>query len=277
MGRVEGKVALVTGAALGQGRAHSIRMAEEGADLVLVDALQDHAAVPYPMGTEADLDETVRRVEALDRRVHTVRADVRDRVAMDAAVAQAFERYGRLDVVVANVGVCPGASTFWEIDADRWDTIVGICLRGVLNTVSAAAPRLIEQGTGGSVVVTSSLLGLKGSRGLADYVAAKHGVIGLMKSMALELAAHMIRVNAVCPNSVDTNMIDNETMIRAFRPDLENPTREDTVAGFTSLGELPVPWLDPVDIANAVLYLASDEARYVTGVALPVDAGMTVK
>jgi len=273
MGRVSGRTALVTGAALGQGRAHAVRLAEEGANLILVDLLRDHEAVPYPMGTEADLATTVALAEAHGAKVAALRADVADRGAMRDAVAEGESSIGPIDIVVANAGVCPRIGPFWEISDDQWTTVFDINVRGVWNTVSAVAPAMIERGTRGSVIVTSSLLGLKGSTRLADYSAAKHAVIGLMRSMAMELAPHMIRVNALCPNSVDTNMINNEYMFGVYRPDLENPTRADTVEGFKSLGMMPVPWVEPVDIANAMLFLASDETRYVTGVALPVDFG----
>jgi SDR family mycofactocin-dependent oxidoreductase len=272
-GRVAGKRALVTGAALGQGRAHAVRLAEEGADLVLVDLLTDYPDVPYPMGTAADLEETVALAEKAGARVTSHVADVRDRAAMDRVVGEA----GPVDVVVANAGICPAGTPFWEVSERQWQAVMDVNAKGVWTTVSAVAPRMIEAGTRGSIVVTASVLGLKGGRNMADYSAAKHAVVGLMRSMALDLAPHMIRVNALCPNSVDTNMINNETIFQRFRPDLENPRREDTVEGFKSLTVMPVPWLEPVDIANAMLWLASDESRYVTGVTLPVDLGGCLK
>jgi (+)-trans-carveol dehydrogenase len=272
-GRVAGKRALVTGAALGQGRAHAVRLAEEGADLVLVDLLTDYPDVPYPMGTAADLEQTVALAEKAGARVTSHVADVRDRAAMDRVVGEA----GPVDVVVANAGICPAGTPFWEVSERQWQAVMDVNAKGVWTTVSAVAPRMIEAGTRGSIVVTASVLGLKGSRNMADYSASKHAVVGLMRSMALDLAPHMIRVNALCPNSVDTNMINNETIFQRFRPDLENPRREDTVEGFKSLTVMPVPWLEPVDIANAMLWLASDESRYVTGVTLPVDLGGCLK
>jgi len=272
-GRVAGKRALVTGAALGQGRAHAVRLAEEGADLVLVDLLTDYPDVPYPMGTAADLEKTVALAEKAGARVTSHVADVRDRAAMDRVVGEA----GPVDVVVANAGICPAGTPFWEVSERQWQAVMDVNAKGVWTTVSAVAPRMIEAGSRGSIIVTASVLGLKGSRNMADYSASKHAVVGLMRSMALDLAPHMIRVNALCPNSVDTNMINNETIFQRFRPDLENPRREDTVEGFKSLTVMPVPWLEPVDIANAMLWLASDESRYVTGVTLPVDLGGCLK
>jgi len=278
MTRLEGRTALVTGAALGQGRAHALRLAEEGTNLVLVDQLTDYPdVVPYPMGTAADLDETVSLAEKAGATVVAEVADVRDRARMDAVAAAGFARFGAIDIVVANAGICPAGLPFWEIPERQWDTVVDVNAKGVWTTVSAVAPRMIDAGIRGSIVVTASLLGLKGSRNMADYAASKHAVVGLMRSMALDLAPHMIRVNALCPNSVNTNMINNDTIFRRFRPDLENPTREDTVEGFTGLATLPVPWLEPSDIANAMAWLASDDSRFVTGIALPVDLGGSLK
>jgi (+)-trans-carveol dehydrogenase len=276
-GRVQGKVALVTGIGLGQGRAHAVRLAEEGAAVVGVDAIEQYDAVPYRMATAADIETTRRLVQAAGGELTVHHADVRDRAALDTVVAQTVDEFGRIDAVVANAGVCPRGADLWEITDDAWNTTIDINLKGVFHTVAAAVPKMIQLGNGGSIVLTSSLLGIKGARGMAHYTASKHGVIGLMRSFAVDLGPRMIRVNAVCPNSVDTNMIDNEAIFRRFRPDLENPTREDTVELFKTLQVMPVPWLDPRDIANAVLFLVSDEARYVTGAILPVDLGGSVK
>lgn len=277
VGRVQDKVALVTGVGLGQGRAHAVRLAEEGATVVGVDAIEQYDAVPYPMATPDDIETTRQLVEATGGSLSFHHADVRDRAALDAVVAQTVEDFGRIDAVVANAGVCPRGCDLWDITDDAWDTTIDINLKGVFNTVATTVPRMIEVGNGGSVVLTSSLLGIKGARGMAHYTASKHGVIGLMRSFAVDLGPRMIRVNAVCPNSVDTNMINNEAIFRRFRPDLENPTREDTVELFKTLQVMPVSWLDPRDIANAMLFLVSDEARYITGAILPVDLGGSVK
>ncbi|MFE9327507.1 mycofactocin-coupled SDR family oxidoreductase [Nocardia sp. NPDC052278] len=272
-GRVEGRIALVTGPAQGQGRAHALELASEGADLVLVDLLQDHEDVHYPMGTREQLDDTAAECEKRGAKVLVHVADVRDRAAMEAVVADAQVKLGVIDLVVANAGVCPSSIPFWEIGARRWSTIMDINVLGVLNTVSAAVPGMVENDIQGSVVITASLLGLKAGRNIADYAAAKHAVVGLMRSMALELAPRMIRVNALAPNSVDTNMINNPTIFKAFRPDLEHPVREDVIEAFRSLQPMPVPWTQPEDIAKAMIYLASHESRHVTGIVLPVDLG----
>ncbi len=274
MGRVEGKVAFVTGIGLGQGRAHAVRLAEEGAMVVGIDATEDYACIPYPMATEDDVDETVRMVEEAGGRIMFRKADVRVRSQLEAVVAEAYADLGGIDIVVANAGICPASNSFWDIPADRWDTVFDVDCKGVWNTVSAAAPRMIDSGRSGSIVMTSSLLGMRAGANLADYSSAKHAVIGLMRSCSAELAPHMIRVNAVCPNSVNTNMINNDAIFRLFRPDLENPTREDTVQGFMAIQALPIPWLEPEDIANAVLWFASEESRYVTGVYMPVGAAI---
>ena len=239
--------------------------------------MEDFACVPYPMATQADVDATVKLVEEVGGTIEFHHADVRNRQQMCAVAAAGVDRFGGIDIVVANAGVCPQTEDFWTISEADWDTIIDIDLKGVFNTVAAVAPGMIAAGKGGAIVVTSSLLGLKAGNHLAHYAAAKHGVLGLMKSFAVELAPHMIRCNAVCPNSVNTNMIDNESIFRLFRPDLETPTRADTVDAFRSLQVMPVPWLEPVDIANAVLFLVSDDARYITGIAVPVDLGGTLK
>jgi SDR family mycofactocin-dependent oxidoreductase len=274
MGRVEGKVALVTGAARGQGRSHARRLAEEGADIIAVDICRDVETVPYRGATPEDLKETASQIEALDRRVMAREVDTRDLAGLQTAVDDGVAEFGRLDIVVANAGILTMARC-WEITDEEWDTILDINLKGVWHTAKAAIPTLIEQGSGGSIILTSSIAGLGPLAGMAHYGAAKHGVTGLARTMANELAEYSIRVNSVHPTAVLTPMIDNEALYRAFRPDLDQPTLEDAKVGFATLNKLPIPWVEPVDISNAVLYLASDEARYVTGAQLPVDAGWT--
>ncbi|MBM7519891.1 mycofactocin-coupled SDR family oxidoreductase [Nocardioides nitrophenolicus] len=275
-GRVAGMVALVTGAARGQGRSHAVRLAEEGADLILVDRCADLPEVPYPLATRADLDETVRQVEALGRRAVAYVADVRDAPGLTEAVDDGVDRLGRLDVVCANVGVNAPAPAH-EITEEQWQTVVDIDLGGTWRTVKAAIPHLLRQGTGGSVVLTSSAAGLKGYANIAHYTAAKHGINGLMKTLAQELAPHRIRVNSLNPTQVDTPMIMNDPMYRLFCPGLEAPGREDFAPVSQAMNALPTPWVESRDVSNAVLFLASDESRYITGVALPVDAGVLVK
>jgi SDR family mycofactocin-dependent oxidoreductase len=275
-GRVEGKVAFITGAARGQGRSHAIRLAQEGADIIAVDLCDQVASVPYPMATPEDLTETVKEVEALDRRIVATQADVRDYGALKAALDDGVAQLGRLDIVSANAGIVsygPAA----ELDETTWQDMIDTNLTGVWHAAKAAIPHLIEQGTGGSIVLTSSTAGLKAMANLAHYVSAKHGVVGLMRTLALELAPHSIRVNSVHPTTVDTPMVQNEPAMRLFLPDVGSPTIEQFAEVATSLNALPVPWVEPVDISNAVLFLASDEARYITGVTLPVDAGSVTK
>ncbi|MDX6343442.1 MAG: (+)-trans-carveol dehydrogenase [Trebonia sp.] len=276
-GRVQGKVAFITGAARGQGRSHAIRLAQEGADIIAVDILEDVPGIPYAGATEADLAETVKQVEALDRRIVASKADVRNYAALQAAVDDGVAQLGRLDIVSANAGIGTSPHHAWEIDADTWQTMIDINLTGVFNTAKAAIPHLIAGGKGGAIILTSSAAGLQAYENIAHYVSAKHGVVGLMRTLALELAPYMIRVNSIHPTQVDTPMIQNEATYRLFRPDLEHPTREDFAPASQSVNALPIPWVEPVDISNAVLFLASDEGRYITGVTLPVDAGTVIK
>jgi (+)-trans-carveol dehydrogenase len=276
MGRVEGKVAFITGAARGQGRSHAVRLAEEGADIIAVDVCDQVGTVPYPMSTPDDLAETVRQVEALDRRIVATQADVRDPVALKAAVDDGVARLGRLDVVAANAGIF-SMNTAAELSEQAWADMIDINLSGVWRACKVAIPHLVAGGTGGAMVLTSSAAGIKASPNIAHYVSAKHGVVGLMKSLALELAPHSIRVNSVHPTTVNTDMILNDTTYRLFRPDLDAPTVDDASEAFTQLNALPTRWVEARDVSNALLFLASDEARYITGVALPVDAGCVIK
>jgi (+)-trans-carveol dehydrogenase/(-)-trans-carveol dehydrogenase len=276
-GRVAGKVAFITGAARGQGRSHAIRLAQEGADIIAVDILEDVPGIPYAGATEADLAETVKQVEALDRRIVASKADVRDYAGLKKAVDDGVAQLGRLDIVSANAGVGTSPHKSWELDEDTWQTMIDINLTGVWHTAKAAIPHLIEGGNGGAIILTSSAAGLQAYENIAHYVSAKHGVVGLMRTLALELAPHMIRVNSIHPTQVDTPMIQNEATYRLFRPDLEHPTKDDFAPASQTVNALPIPWVEPVDISNAVLFLASDEGRYVTGVTLPVDAGTVIK
>ena len=275
-GRVQGKVAFITGAARSQGRSHAIRLAEEGADIIAVDVAGPVPSLSaYPLATEEDLAETVRQVEALDRRIVAHKADVRDSGALKAALDDGVAQLGRLDIVVANAGIYQ-VSPALELDDDAWQETIGINLTGVWNTVKAALPHLIDGG-GGSVILTSSVLGLKGGANSVHYSTAKHGVVGIMRSVASEFAGHRIRVNSIHPTLVNTIMIQNEQVWALFDPDNPHPSREAAVPVFQAINALPVPWVEPADISNAVLFLASDEARYITGVTLPVDAGALVK
>jgi SDR family mycofactocin-dependent oxidoreductase len=274
MGRVEGKVALVTGAARGQGRAHALRLAEEGARIIALDICQDvDQQVPYAGATEADLAETARQVEDRDQRVVTVQADVRDLSALEGAVQQGLSEFGQLDIVIANAGIASFAPS-WEMSEEMFEEMIAVNLTGVWKTTKAAIPAMIEQGTGGSIILTSSIAGLIAFPNLAHYNAAKHGVTGLMRTLALELAPHFIRCNSLHPTTVDTPMIDNPAVRMLFMGGVE-ASREEAASGLKAMNAIPVPWVEAVDIANAALFLASDESRYVTGTTQVIDAGAT--
>ena len=278
MGKLEGKVVFITGAARGQGRSHAVRLAQEGADIIAVDLCAQMGSVGYPMATEEDLAETVRQVEALDRRIVASVADVRDSAALKGAVDDGVAQLGRLDIVLANAGIATFAPVE-ELTDDAWDEMIAVNLTGVFKTVRAAVPHIKAGGRGGAIVLTSSTAGIKGLANLAHYVAAKHGVVGLVKTMANEFAPDMIRVNSVHPTSVNTDMIHNEETYGLFRPDKPKSevTREEAAETFRTMNALPIEWVEPVDISNAILFLVSDDARYVTGVQLPVDAGSVQK
>ncbi|MCS5733671.1 mycofactocin-coupled SDR family oxidoreductase [Herbiconiux daphne] len=277
MGRVEGKVAFITGAARGQGRSHAIRLAQEGADIIAIDICEAIPENPYDPATEEDLAETVRQVEALDRRIVASKADVRDfdqlKSALDAGVAE----LGRLDIVSANAGISGTPNRSENIPDAEWKNMIDINLGGVWRTAKAAIPHIRAGGRGGSIILTSSDAGLFPYENISHYVSAKHGVVGLMRTLALELAPDFIRVNSIHPTTVDTPMVQNDAIYRLFRPDLENPTKQDFADAATQMNALPIPWVEAVDISNAVLWFASDESRYVTGVTLPVDAGAAIK
>ena len=273
MGKLDNKVAFITGAARGQGRSHAIRLAQEGADIIAVDLLEDVATVDYPMATPADMDETVKEIESLDRRVHAAKADVRDYAAMHAAYTAGVAELGPVDIVLGNAGICQLGSA--EPDpVQAFNDVVGVNLIGVWNSVYVAAQDMIDRGRGGAIVLTSSTQGLSGrgadgSAGALGYAAAKHGVVGLMRSFANWLSPHGIRVNTVHPTGVATPMVENGVVGRYLE---ENPQ-----AGQMAANLMPVGLMEPADISNAIVYLVSDEARYVTGVTLPVDAGFSVR
>lgn len=276
MGRVEGQVAFITGAARGQGRSHAVRLAEEGADIIAVDICAPVQSAEYPMATPEDLTETVRQVEATGRRIVATQADVRDYDALKAALDTGVNELGRLDIVSANAGI-GGFGRAHELPERDWKDMIDINLTGAWHTCKAAVGLLIDAGHGGSIVITSSAVGLKAVQNTVHYGSAKHGLVGLMRTLALELAPHSIRVNSLHPTSVDTDMILNDSTYRMFRPDLDHPTMDDAADVFVTVNALPVKWVEAIDVSNALLFLASDEARYITGVALPVDAGCTIK
>lgn len=271
MAGLHGKVAFVTGAARGQGRAHAIRLAREGADILAVDILRDIEGVNYPMASIADRDETIAQVHALGRRIVFEQADVRDLERLQAVVAQGVDRLGRLDVVVANAGAATPGSVHEMSEADFTSTIDQF-LTSAWRTIRATAPQLIEQGDGGSIILISSTSGLVGVANMAHYVAAKHGVSGLMKACAIEFGPHDIRVNAVASSNVNTPMIRNSAIRQVWTGD-PDASDDDVVRVMSAMHILNVPWVEPGDVSNAVAWLASDDARFVTGSTIPVDAG----
>src|SRR6201995_3407751 len=272
-GRMEGKVAFITGAARGQGRAHAVRLAEEGADIIAVDICKQIDSVRIPLSTPEDLAETADMVKNLNRRIYTAEVDTRDFDALKAAVDAGVEQLGRLDIIVANAGIGNGGATLDKTSEGDWTDMIDVNLGGVWKTVKAGVPHILAGGRGGSIILTSSVGGLKAYPHTGHDVAAKHGVVGLMRTFAVELGQHMIRVNSVHPTNVNTPLFMNEPMKKLFRPDLETPTLDDIKVVAQMMHVLPVGWVEPEDISNAVLFLASDESRYVTGVTLPVDGG----
>jgi len=273
---LDGQVAFITGAARGQGRSHAVTLAAAGADIIAVDICEQMDTVGYGLATAEDLAETVRQVEALGRRIVARPADVRDTGSLRAAVDDGVRELGRLDIVVANAGILSSGS-LGELGERAWRDMIDVNLTGVWRTTKVAIPHLLAGGRGGSIVLTSSVAGLKSYPNVAHYVAAKHGVVGLMRALAVELAPHGIRVNTVNPTQVDTDMIQNDVMYRLFVPDEENPTKEQFAAASRATALLPVDWIESVDVSNALLFLTSDMARYITGVALPIDAGAVWK
>jgi SDR family mycofactocin-dependent oxidoreductase len=279
-GRVEGKVAFITGAARGQGRSHAVRLAEEGADIIAIDICAQIESNPYPLATEADLAETAALVEKLGRRIVTVKADVRDRSQLKSALDEGLAVLGHVDIVVANAGILPMA--MGDPHASDFVDAVDVDLVGVMNTVAVAMPHL---GRNASVVITGSTAAMLPNTtdnpsmgpGSAGYGWSKKILMGYTEQLALHLATEFIRVNCIHPTNCNTHLLHNDGLYSMFRPDLEHPTREDVEPAFTTFQAMPIPYIEPVDISNAVLYLASDESRYVTGQQLRVDAGSLLK
>lgn len=277
MGRLEGKVALVSGAARGQGRSHCVRLAEEGADIIAFDICKAVAGVDaYPPSTPHDLGETARQVEALGRRIVTSEADVRESAAVRELVDRGVAQFGRLDIVSAQAGISHVPYQLHEVPEELWQVMLDVTLTGTWNTVKASVPHLIAGGRGGAVVVTSSLASLRGLGNVGHYVAAKHGLLGLVRSMSRELGKHYIRVTNLAPTNVGTDMLLNQHAYNLFCPDsAPNATREQFEEVAKASHAIPIPYVEPVDISNALVFLASDEARYITGITLAVDAGAT--
>jgi SDR family mycofactocin-dependent oxidoreductase len=276
MGQLDGKVAFITGIARGQGRSHAVTLAREGADIIGLDSCKQPATTPYPGATPEDLEETVRLVEETGRKIVAEQADVRDLAQVQAVFDAGIAQFGRVDIVLPNAGICAGGLT-WEIAPEAWQEMLDVNLTGPWNTVRVALPTMIEQGDGGSIVFTGSVDALKGSANISSYAASKHGVTGLMRSLANEVGRYGIRVNSINPGHVDTDMLGNEFVWRLFRPDLETPTKDDVVGSFAGTNLLPIPWMQPQDISNAILYLVSDAGRYATGTTQLLDSGFLAK
>ena len=267
-----GKIVAVTGAGRGQGRGHAVRFAEEGADVIVIDICQDIAGVPYGLATKDDLDETVELAKSHGTRVVGHVADVRDSAAVRAAIDESAAELGGLDIVSVNAGIAPRFLPTPDITDALWNDVIAVNLTGAFNTARAAVPHLRSRG-GGSIIFTASVAGVQGMANLGAYVASKHGVVGLMKTMAIELGPENIRVNAVLPTSVPTPMLLNQATYNLMRPDLESPCLDDIVDVLTTIQVLPIPYVESEDVTNSLVFLASDAARNITGVALPVDGG----
>jgi len=278
MGRVEGKVAFITGAARGQGRSHAVRLAEEGANIVAVDICAPIASMRYPLATPEDLQQTVKEVEATGQKIIARQADVRDRNQLQATIDEALSTFGRVDVVVANAGICPMADPSL---CQGFVDVTDVDLIGVMNTVAVSLPHLQS---GASVIVTGSTAGMMegttqnlGATGGVGYAWAKQVIVRYVEVLALQLAPHMVRLNAIHPTNCDTHLLQNDDIYRAFRPDLENPTKDDAKLAFPAMQAMPIPWIDPVDVSHLVAFLASDESRYITGLNIRLDAGAMLK
>ncbi|MGN2639904.1 mycofactocin-coupled SDR family oxidoreductase [Nocardia takedensis] len=280
MGRVEGKVAFVTGAARGQGRSHAVRLAEEGADIIAVDICRDIDTIGYSLATPEDLEETARLVEKAGRRVIAEQGDVRDAARLREVIARGVTEFGRLDIVIAQAGI---AGMKGQPQWQAWSDVIDTNLIGVINTIQAALPHLTE---GASIIATGSVAALMDiakvdqpgrDPGGVAYVVAKRGLSQYVHHLALHLAPQKIRANVIHPTNCDTPMLQSEPMYRSFRPDLPNPTRADAEPAFVVQQAMPVPFVDPGDISAAVLFLASEEARFITGTQLRVDAGGYLK
>jgi SDR family mycofactocin-dependent oxidoreductase len=280
MGRVDGKVVFITGAARGQGRSHAVRLAEEGADLIAVDICRDIEANPYSLSRPDDLKETVRLVEALGRRIVAVEADVREPGQLRCALDQGLTQFGKLDIVVANAGIAPFDATAGR---QGWLDVIGVNLMGAQNAIHVALPHLqagasiIAIGSVAAFMPNESVQNPGANPGAAGYTVAKRALSNYIHELARTMAPEMIRVNIVHPTNCDTDMLHSDAMYHVFRPDLASPTRADAVVAFPAQQAMPVPWVEPVDISHAVVYLASDESRYVTGMQMRVDAGSYLK
>ena len=269
MGKLDGKVALVTGGARGQGRSHAVTLAREGADIVVCDIAEQIDSVPYSLGTEADLAETVKRVQDLNRRCVAVKADVRSLREMQSVAGRAIGEFGHIDILLANAGISSN-SPIAEMSDQQWQEMIDVNLTGVFHSLRAVVPHMIERGFG-RIVATASVVARMGATNSGHYAAAKWGVIGLVKSLSLEVAANGITVNAVLPAGVNTDLLHNNATYKLLRPDLDNPTKE----GVMPMFEVGPGLLEPEDVSNAILYLVCDEHGYLNGATLTLSAGLS--
>ncbi len=273
MSRLEGKVALITGAARGQGRSHALRLADEGADIIALDVCAQIDTVPYPMSDSEDLITTVDLVKSRGRRVFAAEVDVRDLAGLERAVSEGISTLGRLDIVVANAGTLNDTAPLWELSEKQFQDQIDVNLTGVWKTIRATVPTMLAQGDGGAIILISSISGLTVELNVGHYAASKHGVNGLMRTLSGELAPYGIRVNSINPTNVNTLMINNPRYNRLFAGGLDGATQDEALPALTAMHALEVPFLDPVDVSNAVVYLASEDGRYVTGATQVIDAG----
>jgi SDR family mycofactocin-dependent oxidoreductase len=272
-GPLSGQVALVTGAARGQGRAHAIGLARDGADVVICDIDDDITTVPYPLSRSGDLKETADLVAATGRNCLSAVCDVRESAAVDGLVERAIDRFGKLDIVVANAGIA-SFGRVQDLTDDLWNDVISVNLTGTFHTMRAALPHMVSRKYG-RIVATASMAARGGTPNAAHYVASKWGVIGLVKSLAREVASDGITVNAVCPANVDTMMIQNKPTYQLFRPDLENPSQADVIDNFINFHQIPVPWVPPEAITDAIRYIVAPSTKYMTGSTVDVACGNT--
>jgi SDR family mycofactocin-dependent oxidoreductase len=269
VGKLDGRVALITGGARGQGRSHAVTLAREGADIAVCDIAEQIDSVPYPLGTEADLAETVKQVQEVGRRCVGIKADVRSLREMHDVAERAIGELGHIDILLANAGIASNAPIA-EMSDQQWRDMIDVSLTGVFHSFRAVVPHMIERGFG-RIVATASVVARMGAKNSGHYAAAKWGVIGLVKSLSLEVAAHGITVNAVLPAGVNTDLIQNEATYKLLRPDLDNPTKHDVMPLFEKGPGL----LEPEDVSNAILYLVADDRGYLNGETLTLSAGLS--
>jgi (+)-trans-carveol dehydrogenase len=275
MGKLEARVALISGGARGQGRSHALTLAKEGADIIVFDICKQISSVEIAMARKSDLEETADMVRKTGRKVVAMEGDVRDTASLRDVVDAGLKQLGKIDIVVANAGILSFGPTE-ALPDDVWDDMIAVNLTGVYKTVRAALPSMIERKKGGSIVLTSSTAALRPYANHIHYVAAKHGVTGIMRALAHEMAKHQIRVNCVAPAACHTDFIINPTVFQLFTGN-GNISEEDAIPAFKTLNLMDEPWIYPQDVSNAIAWLVSDEARFVTGITLPVDLGLTNK